>query len=80
MNRATVSELRPKSVFGSLTDMTAIPHTSGGEVFSEAARETYRLAWRHRREAELDPQRRLTLWSGTRSRRWPSLLRATGSE
>ncbi|MDR6318949.1 phosphotransferase [Actinoplanes couchii] len=35
--------------------MTAILHTSKGETFCKAVRETHRLAWLHRREAELNP-------------------------
>ncbi|GLW29073.1 phosphotransferase [Actinoplanes regularis] len=39
---------------GSVADMTAILHTAGGEVFCKAVRETHRLAWLHRREADIN--------------------------
>jgi hypothetical protein len=40
---------------GSVAEIAAILHTSRGEVFCKALRETHRLAWLHRREAELNP-------------------------
>jgi hypothetical protein len=40
---------------GSVAGLTAILHTDSGEVFCKATHETHRLAWLHRREAELNP-------------------------
>ena len=40
---------------GSVAGLTAILHTGSDEVFCKATHEMHRLAWLHRREAELNP-------------------------